>query len=230
MPDSLRRLLIDPRLDQVESTIREVSRIIDQQFNAEFGVDLYFAGHGKHGTGNLVLRDGVLSPARFLRLQADDAEKHEDTTRTVGVMLDSCYSGAFLIRLAIDAYERYQCFRMDDSHVSCLPDEQCYELDVLGHGVFTYTTLHPGNASVDARSFGQAILDNDKSQIAKGLQGLVATMSSATAYLTEGRQCSLSLIKSSFLEVDGGFASSTLGENPDFQTAVRELTSFKIAK
>ena len=230
VPGEFHRLLIDPRLDQVECAIKEVSRLIDQHYEEGIELHMYFAGHDEPGTGNLVLQDGVLSPTRFLELQAEEVEAHGHYgARTVGVMLDSCYSGAFLIRLAIDAYERFTGFRIDGSRVSCPPDEECYELGVLGHGVFTFAMLHPGNSSVDRRGFNEAILLNDKAQIAKGMQGLLQGMSSATAYLTEGRQFSLSITKH-FLSVDGGFAETELEEKSDFDRVVCELTSFKGAR
>ena len=230
MPDEFHRLLIDPRLAEVECAIREVSRLIDQHYEKGIELHMYFAGHGEQGTGNLVLKDGVLSPMRFLELQADEVEPHGYYgARTVGVALDSCYSGAFLIRLAIDAREQFAGFRMDGSWVSCLPDEECYELGALGHGVFTYTMLHPGNASVGRREFNEAILHDDKAEIAKGMQGFLRGMSSATAYLTEGRQFSLSMTKH-LLSVDGGFAEAELEEKTDFGRIVRKLTSFKDAR
>ena len=153
-------------------------------------------------------------------------KKNRRRERTIGLWLDSCYSGAFLIRLAIAAYEQYVGFRLDEGLASCLPDEDCFEMDILKHGVFTYTRLNQGNATVDTDRFNRAILENDKEEIAKGLQGLVSTMSSSTAFLTQGRQFSMSLYKR-MIDVHGGFASAELEDKSDFQEVVDELTRFK---
>ena len=73
------------------------NRILEA-YSDDIGLDLFFAGHGEEGTGNLVLKDGTLSPTRLLKLQADDVGPDNGGQRTIGVWLDSCYSGAFLLR------------------------------------------------------------------------------------------------------------------------------------
>ena len=51
---------------------RAVWNRIREAYSDDIGLDLFFAGHGEEGTGNLVLKDGTLSPTRLLKLQADD--------------------------------------------------------------------------------------------------------------------------------------------------------------
>ena len=217
---------MDPTLAQTEATIRDISQQI-AGCGSDVALDLYFAGHGRPN-GDLVLKDGTLPPARFLDLQSHHAGC-DGYPRTVGVFLDSCHSGAFLVRLATEALRRIEPFRLDEGLVACLPDEECFEDPVLGHGVFTYTHLNKGNAHVDRERFNRAILEDDRNEIAKGLQGLVATMSNAPAFLTEGRQFSMTLTKA-LIDVQGGFASVELRDRDEPARLYRALTQFKNAR
>ena len=224
LPDELSRLLVDPTLREVECALQGVSAGILEAYPEETGLDLFFAGHGEEETGNLVLRDGTLSPHRLLELQADHVGHGGGGHRTLGVWLDSCYSGDFLLRLALVAFE--EGFRLDEGVASCLPGEMCFEMDTLEHGVFTYTRLHPGNAHVSRERFNRAILDNDAGELAKGLQGLVGLTSNPSAFLTEGGQFSMSLSKH-VISVDGDFATVELGEANDLAEITKQLTAFK---
>ena len=229
LPDELQVLLIDPTIREVEHTLRQISRRILDAYPDDIGLDFFLAGHGEEDTGNLVLKGGTLSPTRFLELQADDVDSCNCGPRTIGVFLDSCHSGAFLLRLAIESFEEFEGFRLDEGLASCLPDESSWEMPVLEHGVYTFTRLHRGNSYVDIERFNLAILNDDKSEIAKGLQGLVGMISNSSAFLTQGQQFSMSLTKH-VIKVDGGFAEVELGEKTDFVEAIRQLTSFKTAR
>ena len=222
--DDLDRLLFDPTLGEVESTIRQVSSQLCNTYSNDIGLDLFFAGHGEPDTGYLVLKDGLLSPDRFLDLQAEDV-RSVNANRLLRVWMDSCYSGAFLLRLAIAAFDDDR-FTLDDGLASSLPDEESLEMDLLGHGIFTYTRLYPGNAHVDTTRFNQAILRDDVEEIAKNLQGLVGMMGSATAFLTEGKQFPVELLKHR-LWVQGDYAEVELGESNDFSELAEQLTAFK---
>lgn len=226
VPDDFHVLLIEPTVADVESAIAGLSCRLHREYDNAIGLDLIFAGHGAPGTGNLILKDGELSPDRLLSLQASDVQAGSGARR-IGVIIDSCYSGAFLVDLAIRALEHYNGFRFDGSLASCLPDEESYELDILDHGVFTYTHLYHGNWHVDTERFNQAILDNDSAEIAKGLQGHVASNGgSPTAFLTEGRQFPMFLNKTT-IDVQGGFADVDIYDNCDFAEIVERLTRFK---
>ena len=95
-------------------------------------------------------------------------------------------------------------------------------------GVFTYTQLHRGNSHVDGERFNRAILHNGRKEIAKGLQGMVGMTSNSSAFLTEGKQFSMSLTKH-VISVDGGFSDVELGEKNDFTEMSRQLTNFRNA-
>ena len=133
------------------------------------------------------------------------------------------------MHLAVEALDGIGEFRLDEGLAACLPNELCFEYPVLKHGIFTYTHLNQGNAYVDRDRFNQAILSDDKKEIAKGPAGLVATMSNASAFLTEGRQFSMELTKS-LIDVQGGFASVELHERDDVARICRLLTQFKNAR
>ena len=226
LPDELQVLLIDPSISEVEDALRRISAKIREAHPKDIGLDLFFAGHGEPGTGNLVLKDGKLSPVRFLELQSNDVWSGGGA-RTIGVFLDSCYSGAFLLRLAIESFENFEGFRLDNGLASCLPDEKCWELDLLEHGVFTYTRLNTGNSYVDQQCFNQAILDGNLKEMVKGLQGMVGMLSNPSAFLTKGKQFSMSLMKH-VVTVEGGFATvELLDEKRDFDEISRQITQFK---
>ena len=70
---------------------RAVWNRIREAYSDDIGLDLFFAGHGEEGTGNLVLKDGTLSPTRLLKLQADDVGPDNGGQRTIGVWLDSLF-------------------------------------------------------------------------------------------------------------------------------------------
>ena len=226
LPDDLHVLMIDPTRSQVQETIRNVSNTVRREYGNAIGLNFGFAVHGCAGNGDLVLRDGVLSSTEFLALQEEDVTLGGENERTFGVWLDSCNSGAFLIRLAIEAFDDFVGFRLDEGLASCLPGEACFEMDSLQHGVFSFTLLHPGNMNVDRLEFNDAILCNRKDEIAKGLQGLVAMMSNPSAFLTEARQFSIELCKN-VIDVHGDFSTVALGEETEFGEICGKLTSFR---
>ena len=119
LPEDFHKLLIDPTLKQLANTIKNVSAKILADHGDNVGIDLVFAGHGEPPYGNLVLKDGILTPTQFLELQADDVGVKGQGERTIGVWLDSCYSSAFLIHLAIEAYEHG--FRLDEGLAPAFP-------------------------------------------------------------------------------------------------------------
>ena len=227
LPMSLHRLLIEPSLQEVEGTIEEVSSLLLSDYENNVGLDIFFAGHGEKGTGNLMVKDGSLSPERFLSIQDGDVARSDKRVRTIGVWLDSCYSGAFLIRLALAALGSTRGFALDEGMASCLPDEQCYEMESLGHGVFTYSRLNRGNRNVDSNRFNHAILRNDDAAIAKALQGLVGMLSSPAAFLTHAEQFPVLLTKH-VLDVEGGFSSVALDFGDEFADVARRLSSFRL--
>ena len=229
LPNEFHSLLIDPTIEEVEHKIREISTLIRDSRDDGIGIDLYFAGHGENNTGNLVLKNATLSPTRFLELQAGDVRFVNGHPRIMGVFLDSCYSGAFLIELAVLANNNFDLFHLEDGKCSCLPDEECYEEESLNHGIFTYIFLHNLDKFgfyVAKSKLNRAVLNNDRSAIDISLEGFFEP---TTACLTEGRQHSMDLMKGQ-ITVDENFASVELEEDIDIATIKRKLTDFKYSK
>ena len=224
VPDDFHCLLVDPTLSQVEQTIRQLSIKLAEFPQGNTGLDLFFAGHGEKSSGDLTLKDGTLSPTRLLDLQSEEVNADNGGPRGIGVFLDSCYSGSFLVRLALELYPRSD-FRLFEGLVSCLPDEESFELSLLEHGAFTYTFLNRGNESVEKDQFNRAILEQDDCIIAKGLQGLVGMIGNSTAYLTQGKQFSMDLLEDRITVP--WYAEDTLSSTSTFESVCKNLTMFK---
>ena len=225
IPEDFHSLLVDPTLSQVEQTIKQLSIKLAKFPKGDPGLSLYFAGHGKQGSGDLVLKDGTLSPTRFLDLQQKETSEKRGS-RGIGIILDSCYSGAFLLRLALECDRRFNEFSLYEGRVSCLPDEKSFELSSLEHGVFTYTFLNPGNKSVDSDEFNRAILEQDYPIIARGLQGAVANNGgNPTAFLTQGKQFFVSL--TNYRISVPGYTEIELESKSTFEELSQNLAEFK---
>ena len=98
------------------------------------------------GDGSLCLRDGILSPDEFVELLI--RLRHPGRKRRairLNLFLDCCHSGAFLLRVL----SRVAGTLEDDIYIytmwaSCMPDENAWETDEIGHGLFTFCFSHRG--------------------------------------------------------------------------------------
>jgi hypothetical protein len=104
------------------------------------GLNITFAGHGRYPDGALVVHDGAISADELAEHLWDTWTRlpHEAGRLRVALKLDSCYSGAFLLRWLAETYKRHEALAPYFSHVSSMPDEISLEESSLGHGVFTY--------------------------------------------------------------------------------------------
>jgi hypothetical protein len=104
-------------------------------------LNINFAGHGRAGDGALCLKDGEVDPDSLL---AALAQAHDDLLSgphrlRVSLMLDSCHSGAFLIRFICGSWERYsEKLYPFASTVACMHNEVAWEADRFGHGLMSY--------------------------------------------------------------------------------------------
>jgi hypothetical protein len=119
------------------------------------GMSLTFAGHGRYPDGALVIRDGSVTAedlATFLEQLWERTPGRAGNLR-VALKLDSCYSGAFLLRW-LERVHASDLLTPYFSHVSSMPDEVSWEDSSLGHGLFTFcishSESHPGELLVDA--------------------------------------------------------------------------------
>jgi hypothetical protein len=130
----------------------------------------------------------------------------------LGLRLDSCYAGSFLIDIVVELQKEGYSIELRDAMVSSMHDEKSWELSFLEHGAFTFAFLNPGNSYVKANELSIAIERNDHKMIAKYLQGLVGMMASPVSFLTQGRQHPIQCTKGYFFEVTGlgGFSISDI--------------------
>jgi hypothetical protein len=100
-----------------------------------------FAGHGRDTDGALVLTDGCLTAEEFTSALVSIAQRWSSSNvrLRVVIQLDSCYSGAFLIRVLHAATNEHAGLLVPYYlAAAAMPDEVSWEESTLGHGVFTY--------------------------------------------------------------------------------------------
>jgi hypothetical protein len=146
------------------------------------GLNLTFAGHGRYPDGALVLRDGAVSAddlAAYLEESWDRLPKAAGNLR-VTLRLDSCYSGAFLLRWLERVYPS-SLLSPYFSHVSSMPDEVSWEESSIGHGLFTFCISHAGNP-------GELVVDAVQPDNTWGRSIRLAAHEIGCARLTVGEQ------------------------------------------
>jgi hypothetical protein len=100
-----------------------------------------FAGHGRDSDGALVLTDGLLTAEEFTLAIVSVAQQWSSSKVRLRLVmqLDSCYSGAFLLRVLHAVISEHD--RLVVPYylaAAAMPDEVSWEESTLGHGVFTY--------------------------------------------------------------------------------------------
>ncbi|WP_299983864.1 hypothetical protein [uncultured Ruegeria sp.] len=198
VPKDAHVLLIEPSVADFASACTKVSKVLSGYPQQDTGVDLYFAGHGLPGNGALVLSDGVVTATRLIGL-LEDSLKPGEGLRGLSMLLDSCFSGAFLFE-AMVALQNHEKLRLFDAQCSSMHDEKSWELSFLGHGAFTFTHFHKGNNYVDSQELADAIDRQDNRTIARCVQGLVGMTADPAAFLTQGRQHSIDCMKGNFID------------------------------
>nr|WP_295974172.1 hypothetical protein [uncultured Bacillus sp.] len=105
------------------------------------GITITFAGHGKDKDGSLVLEDGEITYSDLhdllTRISFDNRLK-------VDLILDSCYSGKFIVDF-LYAAESSKKIITNYLASACMHDETAMEDPLLGHGVFAYCFSAPKN-------------------------------------------------------------------------------------
>lgn len=158
-----RRRLVNPSGGQVLRQISEGSSWLgkfcaDRNWDGG-GLWFGFAGHGRSGDGALVFDDGsVLTATDFLNSCSKLAGQLAGEGRLrLTVVLDSCYSGAFVLDL-LDQVGRHHGDSLVPFHVfaSTFPDEEAWELPDIGHGLATFSWSVKANSvgSVGAEAVG----------------------------------------------------------------------------
>jgi len=159
----------EPGLVEFWAGLSEACEWLSSQWESDSwsggSLSLTFAGHGRYPDGALVLRDGSVRAedlATFLEDLWEPSPWHAGTLR-VALKLDSCYSGAFLLRWLERVYASGLLVPYF-SHVSSMPDEVSFEDSSVGHGLFTFCISHSGHLNqlvADAvqpdNSFGRSL-------------------------------------------------------------------------
>lgn len=128
----------------LDALARAKNFLIEGSLDPDFdGGSLLFAfsGHGREGDGTLWLDDNTfLSADDFVGACVDTAQAAPGRGRLrLSILLDSCYSGAFLLRtLERTLHEHADLLVADYFMAAAMPDELAWEVPVLGHGLSTF--------------------------------------------------------------------------------------------
>jgi hypothetical protein len=94
----------------------------------------------------LALADGPLSPNELMEWYASGRAGQNRKTRHLRIVIDSCYAGATLARLLLHK-AHWKRVVIRDGYAACLPSEEAWQLERLGHSVLTQTMLRPYRAA-----------------------------------------------------------------------------------
>jgi len=134
--------LINPTVKELNDSIDEGIEYLncfvkEDTFNGG-NIIFIFSGHGSKDTGNLLLKDNSFSAKDLLKGVLRKRLKNEDRLR-VDIILDSCFSGAFLIRLIEEVWNNFEKdIFLCNAWSSSSFDEVSYEYPKYKHGLFTY--------------------------------------------------------------------------------------------
>lgn len=197
------QLLIEPSIAEFLGAVHLASLYVERRKGdwSGGGLTVFYSGHGAPVTGALVLRDGEITAGELLHLLALKHPRHDGTELGVELMLDSCYSAAFLAEFIAESQDTLVSPR--DSWAASLHNEIAWELDELGHGALSFSLLFPGNAHVDHDALAHAIHVGDEKYIRMALKSFVPN---PVTYLTERDQHEVRLTSGHYLEVVGAGA------------------------
>jgi hypothetical protein len=162
------------------------------------GIRVYFSGHGAASTGALVLKDGEVSGRDLAEALGARVRRRDGTQLGVELVLDSCYSAAFLADFL--AHHDPERLLPRDLWAASLHTERAWELPSLGHGALTFCLTHRGNAHADFDRLAEAIHSGDDSYVRLALQGLVPN---PVTYLTERDQHAVRVVHGHTVAVPG---------------------------
>lgn len=202
LPPEAHIYLENPTKSEVEKAFDKINLILSKYPQKKTGIDIFFAGHGEFPAGSLVLKDHNLSVKELIELVSVPLDKNQGE-RGLGLILDSCYAGSFLIDVVVELEEPNSGIRLFDARVSSMHDEKSWELSFLEHGAFTFAILNPGNQYLEKNELAKAIERKDNRVIAKCLQGMVGMVASPVSFLTQGKQHSIDCMKGGHFSVDG---------------------------
>ncbi|MDP1681506.1 MAG: hypothetical protein Q8L39_06995 [Burkholderiales bacterium] len=155
--------LVNPTREQLYTAISAAGEFLSEHLNtSEWDggqITFIYAGHGCPGSGSWVFKDGEISATELVKMVAGAVEPNRRRCR-IDLISDSCFAGAFFADLL-----SYSCGQMSDRLFLCdvfgaaLSDEEAWEYETHGHGVFTYAF----KAMFEPLMLGQPSLPRHKS-------------------------------------------------------------------
>ncbi|MCM0650239.1 hypothetical protein NBE98_17885 [Clostridium swellfunianum] len=135
--------LKNPSINDFKKAIGEIRTWFSQFYNDENwdggGITITYAGHGREADGALVLTDGDIDWKMLLDELLSIVQDNNEHRLRVDILLDSCYSGAFLTEIQHKMRSKYEeKLYPYYSAAACMFDEVSREYKSLGHGLFTY--------------------------------------------------------------------------------------------
>lgn len=103
-----------------------------------------YSGHGRKNDGALSLNQGTYFDADDFVSACVEIQRARlgDGRLKIGLILDSCYSGAFLLRaLEMLLHEHDDLFYPDYCYAASMPDERAWELPAAEYGLATYSRI-----------------------------------------------------------------------------------------
>ena len=203
-PHDIHVRLVNPKrldlLNAIESVSKNLNSFAGQKDWDGGCIHFIYAGHGQKDRGALVFQDGAITPEDFLR-QVAAHRNPGDHRRRVDVVLDSCFSGAFVTTLLVDARKNYS-----DSIFPCslfsaaLHDEYAWEYPRYGHGIWTAAfsqqlkgpNLNTNRICLILQVFWRRAIHAESKDLYNG----------GVSYMTENKQHSFSY-ENGFFQVDG---------------------------
>lgn len=134
--------LQNPTVEELKYALKEGVNYLNQ-FSEEENwcggeIIFIFSGHGVDESGAICLKDRIFSARDLAQIISEARVKNERRIR-LNIILDSCYSGAFLINLIEEAWNNFtdEIFLCDMWSSSSF-DEVSFEDEERQHGLFTY--------------------------------------------------------------------------------------------
>lgn len=111
-----------------------------------------YSGHGREEDGALCLNQNTYFTADDFITACLEIKKASSSDRRLklALILDSCYSGAFLLNVLEKVLHEYDdIFYPDYFYAACMPDEQAWEVSSVEHGLATYSRILQGRAEME---------------------------------------------------------------------------------
>lgn len=207
-PEDIHVRLVNPERQEFLRAVEDVSNQLNTftcKDNWSGGsLTVVYAGHGKRRTGALVFKDAPLTGHELLKTVAKHAsdDKHR---RRLDLVLDSCFSGAFVSSVIAEAvnHRRNTVFPCS-LFAAALHDEYAWEYPRYGHGIWTSAfqqqtkspRLHGNRLWMLVRVLWRRFTKAEKKQLYNG----------GVAYMTSDKQHSMLYENGTFdLSGFGGF-------------------------